>query len=176
MDDYLASAKDIRQGVETAEKVKSALAASDFHLRSRKFNQPDFLRALGYSPDELERESTTSLGSYYAEKVLGITWTPARDTLGSAVPDLNAAKRMRAILSRYGAVRPTKPGGIDDGEGQDTTEGSRPAVRKLERTHRQGERAVVARRVRHLDAAQLRHSSSMLFSNEDAIARIELHT
>lgn len=83
VDDYLGSAPDTERGVAIASRVQCVLAAGDFHLRGWRSNSPEFLRLIDSSPERGDNNTKQSLGPEESEKVLGVVWTPANDTLGS---------------------------------------------------------------------------------------------
>jgi len=90
VDDYLGSAKSVASAVKIASEVEQVLSSGDFHLRGWVSNNPSFLAALHPLATEAQGETVHHpLTSDTSEKVLGIFWSPDRDTLGFKIRGLD---------------------------------------------------------------------------------------
>lgn len=82
VDDYLDSARTVREAVYRAKQVKSVLAKGDFNLPEWSSNSSEFLKAMTGEAEAKEPVPDPLLGTSSAEsKVLGVYWKPSYDIL-----------------------------------------------------------------------------------------------
>lgn len=83
VDDYLGSSSTVGQSAWLATRVQRVLSDGDFPLRGWTSNSAEFLAAVLTPPEFATNvERAVTLGENETETVLGIRWTPSRDTLG----------------------------------------------------------------------------------------------
>lgn len=100
VDDYLGSASTNEQAVRIATRVQSVLSKADFPLRGWTSNSAEFLAAvLPPSEGATNSERAVALGDNETEKVLGIRWTPSRDTLRFTVSGVDEVEYTRVGLT-----------------------------------------------------------------------------
>ncbi|XP_045022777.1 uncharacterized protein LOC116935689 [Daphnia magna] len=104
MDDLLKAADSEELAIDNAKNIRDGLAGGDFHLTNWISNSPKLVAAL--QPIESSTvDSTCSLASDEAEKLLGIFYEPSTDDLTFRVTGADEVEWTRAgLLSKVAAV------------------------------------------------------------------------